>query len=77
MSRFNNRVGCMVYKFIKYGAIDTSHFLNCDVCGEVIISKVYKEIIDNLKQAEIIQDDYPMICCKCFIDLKPKGSGNR
>lgn len=59
--------GCKVFTF-SIGERNFKEYSDkhCDVCGIKNLNIGYVEIIDKLKEAKLIPDDYPLLCCMCY-----------
>ena len=40
----------------------------CEVCNYEPLSPTYVYIIDCLREADLLPDDYKLICCECYRD---------
>ena len=40
----------------------------CEVCEKEYLSPTYVYIIDCLREADLLPDDYKLICCECYKD---------
>jgi len=47
----------------------------CEICRNYNLDKVYVYIIECLREANLLPEDYKKICCSCFI-IKEKLGGN-
>ena len=48
------------------------HFL-CPECFKMLIDDNYIKIIQELKKAGLLSEDYPILCCKCYHEGKHYG----
>jgi hypothetical protein len=62
-----------VFLFEEYGhGITLCEGETCRTCGFWNINKNYIKIIQQLKEAGLIEEDYPIMCCECYAELAGK-----
>lgn len=59
---------CWTYNFYVDGKSDYPYSSRiCPYCEGTLLSKSYCDIIDNLKEADLLDKDYKEICCACLV----------
>jgi len=46
----------------------------CDLCKCGTVLEEYCDIINTLKDANLLDKNHPLICCRCYNDLKYRSS---
>lgn len=58
--------------FIFTGSIPSRYF-RCEGCGKNRLEPAYIDIIERLKKAKLLSEDYKMLCCNCFYKMEKIG----
>jgi len=49
---------------------DLLPFVPCEVCEECFLSPTYVYIIKSLRKADLLPEDYKLMCCYCYKEMK-------
>lgn len=64
-----------VKKYYRIGEYYEDIF--CEYCGKMAVNVYYLTIIGQLKKANLLSDDYKIICCDCFTKLNEKNTSEK
>lgn len=63
-----NNTAFFSYKVYRFGNFDCSIFNTPCKCGEFIMDDRAAELVEKLRTAGLLEENYELMCCKCYYD---------